>query len=139
MATEPMPIVPGEACESPTHRGDCLAYLDWYDGPMLMLYREGDALYLVAWAGSDDTTHRWLAARVSRERFDAFGDGAITIAAMFSQPEDGNLIVLDAHCGATFRCVRVKASELPADLLPGDVAFPRSQWHEQPKLDGDTK
>ena len=137
MATEPMPIVPGEACDNPIESSVERAILDWYDGPLLTLHVVGTSLYLVVWDDSDDTTHRWLVARVSRERFEAFGDGTVTLSAMFSQPEDGNLIVLDAHCGATFRCVRVNASELPADLLPGDVAFPRSQWHEQPKLDGD--
>ena len=137
MATQIMAIVTGEPCDNPLDGSVERAILDWYDGPLLTLHGVGASLYLVAWADLDDNTHRWLVMRVSRERFDAFGDGAITFSALFSQPEDGHLYVLDGHGGKTFRCVRVQASDLPADLLPGAVPFPRSAWREQPKLDGD--
>lgn len=130
------PVV-GEECASPIQGGDCLAFLDWHDGPMLTLYRVGGALVLVVWSDHDDVTSRWLAVRVSRERFDAFGDGAVTLAAMFSQPEDGNVVVIDGDVLSIIRCVRVTSAELPQDLLPGDEPLPRERWHERPKLDGD--
>ena len=123
---------PGVECANPIEHAERLACLDWYDGEILVLDRVNDALYMRVWTDSDDTTHRWLVVRVTQQRLDAFGDGAITLADVFRRPEDGYVFVLDAHDETTYRCTLARVTEVAVCNFPGNVAFPRSEWHEQP-------
>lgn len=135
MSHDPLPPMPGDPCACPLVGAEQIADLCYYDGPLCTLFRDAAGLLLVMWAGKDDGAHRWLVARMPRHVLDAMGDGAVTFAGAFAHPDVREWWLSDRDGAKVIRCARVDRGHVTDDMLPGDVPFPREEWHEKPVLD----
>lgn len=129
--TDDLPAMPGVACADPLEGAVEIGSLGYYDGPLTTLFRRGDDLRIVSWAGRGDDAHRWMVVAVSRERLRALGDGAVTFRDLLTQPEGGELWLTDRDGATVFRSCRITPDDLDPRHLPDPgVTFPRVEWHD---------
>ncbi len=95
--------------------------LEYYAGPRL-LFRKSHAgqLFLAWWSDSDETIERWVSLPVSAERLRNILSGQIASLDGLSNPEDGNLIVVDKQIESNLVVAATLATveALPSDALP---------------------
>ena len=102
--------------------------IEWYDGPLMSEFVDGDGTPWVAnWCDLDDTAHRWLVFSTTAKALDVYGcsDGDDACRAMRSMIADagGGVVYLcdtDQHEGiaTTAATWSLAPSELPEDYLP---------------------
>lgn len=124
------PVI-GIECDLPFDKNDRVARILYYDGEITSLYRGCGERYLVTWADGDDRSHRWLVARVSRDRLLEFARGNVSMGDVFHAPEDGRVFVVDADGPDVRRCVSVNASALDTGDFADDATFPMAEWHDK--------
>lgn len=130
-----LPAMPGVACADPLDGAVEIGSIGYYDGPLTTVFRRGEAFLLATWAGGDNTAHRWMVLEMSRDRLRALGDGALTFRALLTEPESGEMCLVD-HDGDKFlRSCRVVPADIDARFLPDPgVTFPREEWHDRAAL-----
>ena len=99
--------------------------LYYYDGPRLMLQRNGKGqLYLTWWSDADDVTERWISLPLSEERLGEILSGKIPSLDALQSPEDGHLLVIDVdlESDSVVQIVATIPRHVPQDALPAPGA-----------------
>lgn len=128
--SELMAPVAGIECGLPFDKNDRVACISYYDGEITSVYRGNGERYIVAWTDSDERSHRWCVARVSRDRLLAFARGEVSLGDVFRSPEDGHVFIVDADGPKVHRCVRVDPATIE-DGFADDGTFPMTEWHDK--------
>ena len=95
--------------------------LEYYDGPRLLLQRsQAGQLYLAWWNDADESIDRWIYLPVSEQRLREILSGSVSALDALSNPEDGNLLVVDIDVGidSVIQTIVTTAGSLPQDSLP---------------------
>ena len=95
--------------------------LEYYDGPRLLLQRsQAGQLYLAWWNDADESIDRWIYLPVSEPRLREILSGSVSALDALSNPEDGNLLVVDIDVGvdSVNQTIVTTAASLPQDSLP---------------------
>ncbi len=95
--------------------------LEYYDGPRLLLQRsQAGQLYLAWWNDADESIDRWIYLPVSEPRLREILSGSVSPLDALSNPEDGNLLVVDIDVGidSVNQTIVTTAASLPQDSLP---------------------
>lgn len=95
--------------------------LDYYDGPRILLERDGSGqLYLVWWSDADAEMERWLCLPLSEARLQAIFAGEIAPRDAMENPEGGFLLAieLDLTTDAVARSIKTTAAAFPQQSLP---------------------
>ena len=95
--------------------------LHYYDGPRLMLQKNGEGqLYLTWWSDTDDVTERWICLPLSEERLREILSGNIPSLDALQSPENGYLLVIDVdlESGSVVQALATSSSHVPQDSLP---------------------
>ena len=95
--------------------------LEYYDGPCLLLQRsQAGQLYLAWWNDADESIDRWIYLPVSEQRLREILSGSVSALDALSNPEDGNLLVVDLDVGidSVIQTIVTTAGSLPQDSLP---------------------
>ncbi len=95
--------------------------LEYYDGPRLLLQRsQAGQLYLAWWNDADESIDRWIYLPVSEQRLREILSGSVSALDALSNPEDGNLLVVDIDVGidSVIQAIVTTAGSLPQDSLP---------------------
>ena len=95
--------------------------LEYYDGPCLLLQRsQAGQLYLAWWNDADESIDRWIYLPVSEQRLREILSGSVSALDALSNPEDGNLLVVDIDVGidSVIQTIVTTAGSLPQDSLP---------------------
>ena len=95
--------------------------LEYYDGPRLLLQRsQAGQMYLAWWNDADESIDRWIYLPVSEPRLREILSGNVSALDALSNPEDGNLLVVDIDVGidSVIQTIVTTAASLPQDSLP---------------------
>lgn len=101
--------------------------LQWFDGPLVQLFRSPRALYVVHWCDVEDGAHVWLVAEVIQDDVTRYEAGTVSLRDLVTRPRGGVLFAFWAVGTIDYRApVKVQAlrpSESKADWIPGPESF----------------
>ncbi len=99
-------------------------YLDetlvYYDGPQLVICKdENETKYLAVCSGWFEKLERWVAVKISEERWQAIYNDQVTLYDAFKEPEDDKAIVFEQSFETQVETSRViEPSTLDDGWLP---------------------
>ena len=116
----------------PGIKGKKIVFEDWdafpyeevllyYDGPRLMLQRNGEEqLFLTWWNDTDEVTERWVSLPLSEERLSEILSGKIPSLDALKSPEGGHILVVDIDLESepVVQVLATGSSHVPQNSLP---------------------
>ena len=116
----------------PEIKGKKIVFEDWdafpyeevllyYDGPLLMLQRNGEGqLFLTWWNDTDEVTERWVSLPLSEKRLREILSGKIPSLDALQSPEGGHILVvdIDLESESVVQVLATGSSHVPQNSLP---------------------
>lgn len=131
LTTESLPAIGNLLPQTPTAllRLNHIAVLDYYDGPLTMLFEDPTThdLYIYKWCDVGENHHRWLIFRTTFGRFMRFKQLQQSfLDFIYDAPDQAYFLAdlrVDDDDSVHFDyCYRANANQLPDDYLPGAEA-----------------
>jgi len=97
--------------------------LEWFDGPLLSLFRGGGGeAYLANWCDCDDTAHRWLIFEVQPQNLEMYQEGRIRLRDLiFSEVRRQPAFLADLTGEGWRGASVVSLADIPSSYLPKEA------------------
>ena len=101
--------------------------IEWFEGPLLSEFSDGEKRFLLAWRDRDDDFHRWIVLPCDPAHLARYEAGEVNLRSLFEAPSEVFWVDTDRY-GAFARWARMPISEVPAGIFPEPTAFYDESW-----------